>query len=367
MYSDYAAYKGEGKYTTEQIEQILNEKGIYKLADIRPGSDEESRGFQVHPVPDSREYVLYSDEIDHYLRTTEIRLTLHTRKYAKVRDQIKKEGDALLSFLRYNFYRSLNKGQHFYNEKKLCLSTDICLHTNEAECHKGSYFDTYLTNIISMQKLIEAENPERAVFDGRRGYPYSLNAGILKLCSIKDSCVNNEIGVSTLAFTKDGYLVLWNQNALAQSSGAMLVPSGSGSADWADIVGTNFTKSIQKGMSRELKEESTLNRLSGEDIGETRIVGFFRWIRKAGKPEFVGITKMKVDWLDINPETKEVARISHADNKTIKTLEQLTTTLAEIKDSPNISVPLYMNINALERYIARDPAGVTAFLELRAQ
>ncbi|WP_277471890.1 MULTISPECIES: hypothetical protein [unclassified Paenibacillus] len=312
------------------------------------------------------EYVLYSDDIDHYLRTTEIRLTLHTRKYAQVRKRIKKEGDALLSFLRYNFYRSLNKGQHFYNEQKLCLSTDISLNNNEVECHKGSYFDTYLTNIISMQKLIEAENPERAVFDGRRGYPYSLSAGILKLCSIKDACVNNEIGVSTLAFTKDGYLVLWNQNALAQSSGAMLVPSGSGSADWEDIEGASFTKSIQKGMSRELKEESTLNRLSADDIGETRIVGFFRWVRKAGKPEFVGITKMKVDWLDINPETTEVARISHADNKTITSLEQLSTTLAEIKNSPNISVPLYMNINALERYIARDPAGVIAFLELES-
>ncbi|MNT75846.1 hypothetical protein D3C72_2147790 [compost metagenome] len=117
-------------------------------------------------------------------------------------------------------------------------------------------------------------------------------------------------------------------------------------------------------MSRELKEESSLKDLSAEQIGETRIIGFFRWIRKAGKPEFVGITKMNAEWLDIKPEEKEVARISHTTNSIIKNLDHLSKSLAVIKSNPNISVPLYMNIDALERYISREPAEVIAFLGL---
>lgn len=369
MYSDYSAYNGLGKYMSEPVSQIVNEQGVFKLRDLLPGTEDEENGFQMQRVPirdvHLEEYVLVSDEIDNYIRkTTEISLVQKTRKYEKVRERIKDEGDALLSYLTFNFYRSKSKNQYFFNEQKLCLSTDIRLNSTEVECHRGSYYDTYLTNIISMQKLVIAKKPESIVFDGRKLYPYGISDGELRLCSIKDSSVNNEIGVSTLAFTKDRYLVLWNQNAMAQSSGNLLVPSGSGSADWSDIVEDSFTQSIQKGMSRELKEESSLKDLSAGQIGETRIIGFFRWIRKAGKPEFVGITKMNAEWLDIKPEEKEVARISHTTNSIIKNLDQLSKSLAVIKSNPNISVPLYMNIDALERYISREPAEVIAFLGL---
>lgn len=364
MYSDYSAFNGLGKFTTELVDRIVTEDGSFGLADMLPSKIEERNGFQIHSVGTHKEYVFFSDEIDNHLRTTEISLIQDTRKYTRVRNRIKEHGDALLALLTYNFYQSKSQNRYFFNEQKLCLSTDIQLNSTEVLCHRGSYYDTYLTNIISLQKLVKASDKEWVIFDGRKQYPYGLSEEKFRLCDIKASNVNNEIGVSTMAFTTDRHLILWNQNALAQSSGDMLVPSGSGSADWQDIQGGSFTKSIQTGMNRELKEEASLNKFSGEQIGETRIIGFFRWIRKAGKPEFVGITKMKVDWLDINPEAKEVSSISHTNNMIIDNLSQLSETLASIKSDQNISVPLYMNIDALERYIAREPAEVIAFLGL---
>lgn len=77
-------------------------------------------------------------------------------------------------------------------------------------------------------------------------------------------------------------LIIWTQNRIAQSSGGLLVPTGSGSCDFVDRRGKSFNDTIIYAMNRELWEENSGKLLcaSVEEIGQTKILGTFRWINK---------------------------------------------------------------------------------------
>lgn len=84
--------------------------------------------------------------------------------------------------------------------------------------------------------------------------------------------------------------------------------AGSGSIDFKDYSKLKtFNQTIKDAMTRELKEENSLNKT--DFSAETKILGFFRWIKRGGKPEFVGITKISCDYTDLEPDRKEGFRI----------------------------------------------------------
>jgi hypothetical protein len=363
MYTDYGSYKQEGVYSTKRTTHIVDEKGIFEISEIKPSESENVNKFSVQPISARSEHVLQSAKLDSCIRGKEYTLKISSGKKDQINKLIKERADTLLPFLTHQFRHSKNTNKLFFNQRKLCLAEDINLQDDIVYCHQGTYYDTFLTNIISLQKLVETQNPDHVIFDGRRMYPYEIIDKELRLLNVTSSKVNNEIGVSTLAFTEDQYLVIWKQNERAQSSSTLLVPSGSGSCDWSDIIEGSFTKTIKKGMNRELWEESSLRNFKLEQIGDTRVIGFFRWIEKAGKPEFVGITKMKVRYNDINANKSEVYSTGTGLVQ-VKTLVQLKNRLVEIKQQTNISVPLFMNIVSLEEYIESEPQEVISFLGL---
>lgn len=227
-------------------------------------------------------------------------------KEEKLRSFIDERYDSYDLFLRFKLRDANAKRIYFYNEKKLCLSRDLRPGDRAVYLHRSCYYDTHLTHHICESYLYD-DDTDFVYADARRTFPWQPGAG--RLLDVTNSHGSNEIGVSTLGVTKDGYLILLRQNSRANSSQGLLIPTGSGSADWKDRQKGSFTATIAYGMQRELSEECSLEGRHGipvKELGETRITGFFRWVDRGGKPEFTGITRIDFPCNALIPNQDEV-------------------------------------------------------------
>lgn len=283
------------------------------------------------------ERVSRSRKVDEYLRNNSYALHKSKEMEKRIREFIKENKDDLLPFLKFNYRLSNFYGKMFFNEKKLCMSTDIKINNDN-------------------NKLIASAEEYMPVIKKNNEY-------FLK--NITSSVMNNEIGVSTLAITSDNYLVIWTQNRIAQSSGGLLVPTGSGSCDWSDIVGDSFNDTIINSMNRELWEENGRKNLcpSHKEIGKTKILGTFRWIKKGGKSEFVGLTKVNKDLISFSQEKREVFDRREFLIDSIDGLKGVVNGLLELD---TISVPLYVNLKALKEYMDSNKEELEEFLNLKS-
>ncbi len=125
------------------------------------------------------------------------------------------------------------------------------------------------------------------------------------------------------------------------------MPTGSGSADARDIIDTDFQRTIIHAMERELQEESMANKDQSHDF-QTMILGFYRWVSRGGKPEFVGITKLPESADTYKPNNKEVSQLGLSTEFIVANMSDLPKVITHIKRSDNISVPLFMCLNQLE-------------------
>jgi hypothetical protein len=92
--------------------------------------------------------------------------------------------------------------------------------------------------------------------------------------------MGNHIGMSTVAHTNDGQMVLRRQSGAAQQSRDLLAPTGSGSCDWSDWTDLSDGKLlkylISRAMEREFREESHPLKSVLKDVAmRTAILGFF--------------------------------------------------------------------------------------------
>ncbi len=309
-----------------------------------------------------KERVLRSSNLDKYIREENLILVECKNMERNINKFIKENMDNLLPFLKFNYRLSNFYGKMFFNEKKLCISADIEINPNSKKvyCHKGTYYDTYLTNIISGKELRSNED-NKLIASAEDFMPIIKKKDGYYLKDITSSVMNNEIGISTLAITSDNYLIIWTQNRVAQSSAGLLVPTGSGSCDWKDIRGNSFTDTIIYSMNRELWEENGRKLLceSPEKIGETKILGAFRWINKGGKSEFVGLTKVNKDLISFAQEKKEVF---DREEYLIKSVEDLIEKTDDLLERENISVPLYVNLKAVKEYAQDNKEEIEEFL-----
>lgn len=306
--------------------------------------------------------VVNSRVIDNYLIHNNLNLKESPEMEKQVFQIIKKNSEELLPFLKWQYRLSRFYGKMFFNEKKLCLSKDLNIKDGIANCHKGTYYDTYLTNIINGRQ-IRSNQDNSIIASAENLLPIKIHRNKIYIKDITSSVVNNEIGISTLAITSDKYLVIWTQNRAAQSSNGLLVPTGSGSCDWADKTSNSFSEIIKNAMQRELWEESGAKTFGADykNIGETLILGYFRWLAKAGKPEFVGLTKVKYDLTFFCEDRKEVfdRHEYYIDN-----IDDIKNIIEKIRENDNISVPLFMNLACLERYYNENRDELAKFIGL---
>jgi hypothetical protein len=365
--SDVMKFKQSGKFEKKVKDRISISDLYFELQELIPSEAEERMNFKKIIIENQNDFVFHSNDIDRYLRKTELSIVENKVKGERLRKAIRGNKDILIPFLNQHFSYSLYSDKQFYNEKKLCLSDDIDVTSNEVFYHKGSYFDTYLTNHLSTMQLL-AKDSNRVVYDGTTFFPaeYVKELNEFRLSEIKSSLMNNEIGISTLGITSDNYLVIWKQNSHAQSSNDLFVPTGSGSSDIKDIMENSFTRSIINGMERELWEESGKEAIgkTHDLIGKTKILGFFRWVKRGGKPEFVGITKLNVRCSQLDPEVEEVRKPRSKHMWKIDNIEHLRSVIKEILGYQEISVPLYMCLVCLENYLVESPEEVKQLLQL---
>jgi hypothetical protein len=231
-------------------------------------------------------FAIYSQEMNQAIR--KIPITWESRP-----DRFKLVGPAKV-LEPYVLARYWLSEKTVFNSPKVRLQSMVLVDTGEAKkirtvVQGTDYFKTLVTNDITGVKYVERDS-QGVVYDG---VSLVIRDGVL--LSLEDSSCSNQIGASTLAFTRDGYAVIQCQTYFSAQSPGQLVPSGCGSADEKDLKGTSndFRQFIVKAVERELREECGLVHRKDVQL-RTDVIGFYRLMTRGGKPEFVCVTAMNI-------------------------------------------------------------------------
>ncbi|MBX7232859.1 MAG: hypothetical protein K1X65_00660 [Caldilineales bacterium] len=269
------------------------------LGALMPSPQEKQEGFSTVELT-SNESVILSNDIDIRLfedKHIEVRLRpkYESRIIARWQDQWEDMQDFLVLY---------SQGKPLWNEDKLALCSPLERNTEVVHLGKTTYFTSIVTNEACTHRI---KSKSRVIRDLRIMFPYSMDDYILP---IETSWMSNHIGISTIAITCEGHLIHWKQRKeRVHQNPDQLVPTGSGSLDWNDAKhssGKDLLSVIKYGMARELFEENKLDFRStpitiSELAKHTLVLGYYRWIRRGGKPEFVGITKVPLPAADFVP------------------------------------------------------------------
>ena len=178
-----------------------------------------------------------------------------------------------------------------------------------------------------------------------------MNMNTDPIKSLGDSDFSDHIGVSTLLYTKDGYIFVFRQAGNAGYNANYYMPTGSGSMDYVDFKeGEDLRQMVIRGAERELAEESSLKKLLGDEafasLLHTTVIGYYRDMERGGKPEFCCVSR-------IDKTKEDVSEYIHASEKEIAEKSDKPLLLAD-KDTwkdkilPEASLSLKMNYKFLE-------------------
>lgn len=234
-------------------------------------------------------YAIYSPALNSLLSTAgcTIETTFSHEKRVELERYIKSYADMLLPFLNLQRGALGKRGAAFFNEEKLCMASEIEQTADgrwQVQLCDGNYYNSFLTNGI-YDRCIPLKN--------NRTLTSPLYCANYPIPLLDSSLLGNHIGVSTLAVSSNGYVLLMPQNSHSAMGSGLLAPSGSGSVDMKDYKPHLDLKScIVKAVERELKEESGLH---PRHIERTVIVGFYRDVEQGGKPEFCCLSFLDCD------------------------------------------------------------------------
>jgi hypothetical protein len=211
-----------------------------------------------------------------------------------------------------------------------CRLSDL---TSAVELRKVGYFDSLITNefyrseIFFTNKLIEGDSGE--ISDGKINltsyFPAFEDASTLpsrqaRLAPLDEGGVGNHLGMTPLIVSSDNRVLLFRQGDTAVDRGSV-VCSGSGSLDWRDLghaAASDLLGAARVGMAREFCEEASATtayrnigirarRLQIADAASRMLVtGFFRWVDRCGKPEFIGAGRTQFKYSELPPDDFEV-------------------------------------------------------------
>lgn len=315
-----------------------------------------------------------SDEINKFLVSTNF--TENKKKLKFVLEDKRKKfivPNESLRALDHRIKEAFQYDQLLFNSDLIRLSTDILNSKGETlYLGKTDYFAHISTNGCIYESIRKYSNVDYQF----EGYRFSVKDGNIdsnepiELSNLKDSYCANSIGMSTLAITNDGKIVILIQGKANESSGR-LVPSGSGSAEYSTLEKkkdygekNSFTDLITYEMCREMLEELQISKINynkiqksnygdllyvKENIKEfekdnhkvkdikakikdvydinkynhkTYLLGCCRFLHRSGKPDFIGITKLDVNHLVLKDYFKMYNNRIHNDGNTKNEMEE---------------------------------------------
>lgn len=316
----------------------VSEGQSMRFSDLRPSATEAAEGFAPVLPNGSIEVAFSSPPLNAWLSTQpKIKFDIGASAEGFVAgpaDSVRMKGDRLA------YLKSLVIRNEATNEAKYRLAAipKSGATTQTIQLQKVGYYDAMVSNQCVAMEL--RERPWGTDQDGtsaaelRDLFPLVQEVAdgdaVRRLAAYGQGAeFANSVGVSTLVVSRDGYPVFFHQKGHNIEGADKLTVLGSGSADFADIEdakaalfleGGAYLLDVAKfGMVREAMEEGSvihkgLNRTERNErikagVLNTRILGFFRWVSRAGKPEFIGVTRLDLPLKDIKPDNVEVARL----------------------------------------------------------
>ncbi|MHA7261735.1 hypothetical protein ACX80W_00885 [Arthrobacter sp. TMN-37] len=152
----------------------------------------------------------------------------------------------------------------------------------------GTYFQHIASDGLATVDVRQQRHPRtdlgRSLFIDKHG----------RLRDLGSSWLFNGIGTSVLAFSSDAKLLIVRQSARNANSPGLLAPSGSGSLEPKDFMGTSpipLSQLAANGANRELFEEGSV---APHEVIQSSFLGFGRWLEKAARPELFTLSFLSV-------------------------------------------------------------------------
>jgi hypothetical protein len=294
---DYRPSYGGVRYTVQTSTHIAYEELSFLMSGVYPPVVEEMLGFH-YPmaiVGMSRESPLVSPAFDDTFmlkRKITYRNDVQDRRYIRSRHQI-----------RYIAIRVADKLQHTTNGVKLALqgTADTLLSGWPVPLRKSYYFDALLTAEAFRSRIFRnnIDGQKELYTDLTTYFPvYKETVGGQECVRFTDDFherVSGHVGITSLLLTENRRVAMLFQGSTKAIGSRTVSLGGSGSLDYADMQRAGHPEDLREllaaGMAREVAEETGLAAHVKEIKDNTLVIGFFRWIDRCGKPEFVGVTR----------------------------------------------------------------------------
>lgn len=295
---DYRPSHGGVSYQVKTSSHVSYDELSFPMSAVHPPQSEEDVGFH-NPIIGfgiSRDSPLSCNAVDDaVMRRDKI-------------PYVEKTGDTLFIHsrhqIRYIACRVADKKQHTTNGVKLALWDlgDKLLRDEPVTVKKSYYYDALLTAEAFRSRIFRTNiDGNTEVFTDLTTYfpvKKELIGGADHLRFVPDlhEQVSGHIGITSLLFTENRRVAMLFQGSTKAIDANSVTVGGSGSMNYDDLKGTknhDLKEAVRFAMAREVAEETGMKAQLGTLIANTRVTGFFRWINRCGKPEFVGITHTK--------------------------------------------------------------------------
>ncbi len=296
--SDYRPSHRGIPYTTTVSTHVSHDELSIPMAEILPTPAEDALGFcnPVNAVKTCNDSPLSSDRVDDALM---LREKMPWRENAEPMSFIYSRHQ-----LRYIAIRVLNKRQHTTNGTLLAFQGSAAALVDETQplaVRKARYFDSLLTMEAFRSRIFRGNlQHETEVYTDLTTYfpvhrERTDGRHFLRFRPDFATRTSQHIGITSLLLTENNRVALLYQGSTNAIGANMVCLGGSGSMSYADMARAgspeDFRDLLAYSMAREVCEETGMKKWFDEIRANTIVTGFFRWIDRSGKPEFIGLTR----------------------------------------------------------------------------
>ncbi len=346
-------------YRQSVVNEVANDQNL--------GSRYQNSGYtwEIYGNGEESEPILYSHKIEEWLKNESENIPI-----SKVRDSATFCSEQRM-ILNNIIKTKLDDNRVIFNSGLVKLRSDLFWDTKKVEFSLTDYFTNICSNDM-IYSTIRLKKKPTFEFSGKSFSVDNTN----NLIDLKNSNCANIVGVNSLIFTADGYIVVNRQNAFNDVNSHKLVPSGSGSATARDFKSylrqaksPTLAGFLNLAAEREMSEES---HIPADWPRYTRQIGYFRLLNRGGKPDFFAITYIPKNFDEINSNFKsETYRLAKKNNVKSDLMEVEAQTKFSCEDvlkgeldRDNFSVQLYYMFKTVNYFYT--VKAVNLFEEIRA-